>query len=224
MLLWEMLEAPQHRRRTDQEQAPTEPKRAHRLPFDTHCCAITKSGRRCRGKVRKGGEYCVFHDPELIAKRKKAVASPAAERRRKLSHLPDGYLRKLTDHRSVGLAMDRLYREIRLGMVTPEMGRVLFGVLTRILDSGLADLRQSPKMPSRTKAARMRPKLESLLTQAEQVAWKKAVANAPGMQEAPAAQKKPRRRPAAAPEQAIKPQRAPQPASRGVPAVAPLPT
>lgn len=227
MLLWEMLEAAPPRPRTSEEQAPAGPARARRLPFDQHCCALTKSGRRCRGKVRKGSEFCVFHDPELAAKRKKAMASPRAKRRRNLSHLPDGYLRKLTDHRSVGQAMDRLYREIRLGMVTPEMGRVLFGVLTRILDSGLADLQRSPKAPSRTKAAKMRPKLESLLTRAEKAAWNRAIANAPGMQAAPAGKKKVHRPAAAAsatPDKAIKPQRTPQPVMQPVPVVVPVTT
>jgi len=207
MLLWEMLEAPPLRTEGASPDTKPEASRTRRLPFDLFCCAVTKSGRRCRGKVRKGGEYCVFHDPELADKRKKTMASTPAKRRRKLSYLPDGYLRKLSDHRSIGQAMDRLYREIRLGIITPQMGHVLFSILTRLLDSGLADLNGAPKAPSRTKAARLRPKLSELLTQTEKAAWQKAVAGAPGMQ-AEAMQPPKRRAPV---EKAIKPQRTPQP-------------
>ncbi len=217
MLFWEMLEAAPSPAGGESSETKPEASRMRRLPFDIFCCAVTKSGRRCRGKVRSGGEYCIFHDPELVAKRKRAMASAPAKRRRKLSHLPDGYLRKLSDHRSIGQAMDRLYREVRLGIITPQMGRVLFSVLTRLLDSGLADLNGAPKAPSRTKAARMRPKLSDLLTQAEKAAWKKAVANAPGMQ-GEASRSRKRRVPA---EKAIKPQRAPQPEPSIPPAAIP---
>ena len=76
--------------------------------------------------------------------------------------------------------MDRLYREIRLGIITPEMGTVLFGVLTRVLDSGLCDAANSPAgSPGRAKADKLRPKVADLLTRAEHAAWRKAVANAP---------------------------------------------
>jgi hypothetical protein len=71
--------------------------------------------------------------------------------------------------------MDRLYREVRLGVITPEMGKVLFGVLTRLLDSGLV---ATGPCPQRSKAARVRPKLRELLTRAERVEWTQAVANA----------------------------------------------
>lgn len=218
MLLWEMLEA-----RTPQDQAESphvspEPSHTKRLPFDIFCCAVTKSGRRCRGKIRKGGEYCVFHDPELAAKRKKALSSHSNKRRRKLSHLPDGYLRKLSDHRSVGQAMDRLYREIRLGIITPEMGRVMFSILTRILDSGLADLQGVPKSVSRTKASRLRPKLADLLTRAEKAAWKKAVDKA----STPRASTTKRRTARAPAEKAIQPRRAASPAPSSAPVPVPV--
>jgi len=215
MLLWEMLEVPPTRREGESPDASPAVQHTRRLPFDMFCCAVTKSGRRCRGKVRKGSEYCIFHDPALAAKRKKTMSSPTTKRRRKLSHLPDGYLRKLTDHRSIGQAMDRLYREIRLGIITPQMGRVLFSILTRLLDSGLADLNGAPKAPSRTKAARMRPKLSELLTLAEKAAWRKAVANAPDMH----GDTQTRRKKRAPSEKAIKPQRAAQ----GEPAILPAP-
>jgi hypothetical protein len=138
-------------------------------------------GRRCRGKVRPGREWCVFHDPELIEKRVRSAASPHSRRRRRLSRLPDGYLRKLSNRAAVGEAMDRLYREVRLGLITPKMGEVLFSILTRLLDSGLCDKPASPARPpsGRSKADRIRPRLRELLTEAEWKAWWQAAAEAP---------------------------------------------
>jgi hypothetical protein len=78
--------------------------------------------------------------------------------------------------------MDRLYREVRLGIITPEMGAVLFGILTRILDSGLCDSDAAKQTASRrAKVHKIRPKLSELLTRTERAAWKRAVANAPGL-------------------------------------------
>ena len=180
MLFWEALRKPIKNRTNGSNGNNAVKLHVPRLPFDTRCPALTKSGRRCRGKIHQGREWCIFHDPELAAKRQRALAEARKpERRRRLSHLPDGYLRKITDRRSVGQAMDRLYREIRLEIITPEMGSVLFGVLTRTLDSGLADLNGAPRAPHRTKAQRIRPKVRELLTQRERTAWRGAVANAP---------------------------------------------
>ncbi len=180
MLFWELLQkksAGSHTKQTAQRN--TVAASTLRLPFDTRCSAITKLGKQCKGRVRSGRDWCPFHDPEIIARRQQNRSSPARKTRLKLTHLPDGYLRKIKDRTSVGHAMDRLYREIRLGIITPEMGRVMFSVLNRILESGLADQGGSPKNIQRTKAERLRPKLGMLLTRSEKSAWRKAVAHAP---------------------------------------------
>ena len=175
MLLWEALIVPGNERHTSGSNRHGVTTKAQRLPYDTRCTAFTKSGTRCRGRIHRGSDYCVFHDPEIAARRRHRPAG-AAKRHRRLSHLPDGYLRKLTSITAVGNAMDRLYREVRLGTITPEMGRVLFGILTRLQDSGLV---QTGPSPDRTKAARVRPKLSDMLTRRERRAWKKAIATNP---------------------------------------------
>ncbi len=153
---------------------------SQRLPYDKRCSAITKTGRRCKGTIREGTDFCPFHDPSVSAETRRRDAAKGGRSRHRLSHLPDGYLRKLTSRRAVGQAMDRLYRESRLGMVTPEMATVLFRILTRIMDSGLCDGEKSASRGrGRCKADRLRPKLSALLTQAERQAWRKAVASAP---------------------------------------------
>ena len=175
MLLWEALKTPSNNQRPSDPESNGVTLRSQRLPFDKRCVAQTKTGTRCRGRIQPGKQFCLFHDPEMTAERRRKMAAKAAQSRRRLSHLPDGYLRKLTSIAAVGQAMDRLYREIRLGIITPEMGSVLFRILTRLVDSGLVTT--GPR-PERTKAARMSPRLGSLLTRAERLDWGTAVSNA----------------------------------------------
>jgi len=60
------------------------------------------------------------------------------------------------------------------------MGQVLFEVLCRILDSGLADRLSKPiRGKRRGKAEKVRPKLSELLTRAEASAWRQAISQAP---------------------------------------------
>lgn len=174
MLVWEVLR--QNSILGLHPAQPGVPRRVRRLPHDTQCAAITKSGRRCRGRVLPQADFCPFHHPDVVARRRQALSKVPRGTQRRLSRLPGGYLRKLSTRASVGTAMDRLYREVRLGVVTPEMGRVLFGILTRILDSEL--LRPTAGKPNgRARADRVRPKLGIVLTRAERIAWNKAIAD-----------------------------------------------
>ena len=151
-----------------------------RLPYDKRCSTITKSGKRCRGRIRGGSEHCALHDPAVVEARLHRRVSTKTIARRRLSHLPDGYLRKLSNRPTIGEAMDRLYRELRLGMVSPEMGSVLFSILTRLMDSGLVDSGAvASASRRRSRADRLRPKLIEILTRGERMAWKRAVASAP---------------------------------------------
>lgn len=205
MLFWESLSERTPRRSSNGSPAKTLTIRTRRLPYDRRCIALTKAGTRCRGRIRPGSDLCLFHDPNLAAERRKRMAAKRGQNRRRFSHLPDGYLRKLSTRTAVGEAMDRLYREIRLGTVSIEMGEVLFKILTRLLDSELV---KSGPCPDRSKAARIRPKLSELLTREERAAWKKAVEKStdtpPGEQ---------RHEPRAAFERAVDRRHIPQPTS-----------
>jgi hypothetical protein len=179
MLFWEALTLPRERN-GGSTTAQTVILCPQRLPFDKRCVVVTKSGKRCKGRIRPGADHCPLHDPALAAERRLRPAPKGVRAHRRLSHLPDGYLRKLTNRAAVGNAMDRLYRELRLGIVTNEMASVLFNVLTRLLDSGLVDSgKLTATARNRSKASRLRPKLSELLTRPERAAWQRAVANAP---------------------------------------------
>ncbi len=179
MLFWEAVNG-RRKRRAENLYEHAYPQGTTRLPYDRRCAAKTKSGRRCRGKIREGTEFCSFHDPEVSEQQRRYNATKGGRSRRRLSHIPDGYLRKLTDRASVGHAMDRLYREVRLGVVTPEMGRVLFDILCRLLDSMQSEDGLFGQTRTRAgRADRIRPKLTEILTVSEQQAWRHAVAKTP---------------------------------------------
>ena len=178
MLLWELLSRPivlvLGEAGDTQHAIPL----SKRLPYEKRCSTITKSGKRCRGKIRKGSEFCALHDPEVVERRRGATGPSRKSARYRLAHLPDGYLRKLKNRAAVGNAMDRLYREARLGIISPEMAAVLFEILGRLMDSGLLDDGRIVDV-TRCKADRIRPKMKEWLTRPERTAWKKAVAHAP---------------------------------------------
>lgn len=178
MLLWELLSRPLMRILNEGGDTEVSLPLSKRLPYENRCSTITKSGKRCRGKIRKGSEFCALHDPEVIERRRAAAPPSRKSARYRLSHLPDGYLRKLTKRAAVGNAMDRLYREVRMGIISPEMGAVLFEILVRLMDSGLLDEGRMIDV-TRCKADRIRPKMKEWLTRSERSAWKKAVAHAP---------------------------------------------
>lgn len=192
MLLWETLtveaEARAKAKQAKDGESVKRAIRGKRLPYDKRCAALARTGQRCKGRIRDGSDYCAFHDPAMTAERRRRIAAKGGKSKRNLAHLPGGYLRKLNSRQAVGQAMDQLYREIRLGLLTPEMGRVLFDILTRLLDSGLCDNgKVASQLNGRSRAEKLRPKLNELLTRQEVTAWRKAVANAPeGFREAAA--------------------------------------
>ncbi len=174
MLLWEALATYTEPRSNETDGHDPVEHATTRLPHDRRCAATTKAGHRCRARILAGKEHCTFHNPDITAERRRQHSARGGRARHRLDRMPDGYLRKLSDRRSIGTAMDRLYREVRLGIVTPEMGGVLSGILTRLLDS---DLCKAAAANGRSKAEKVRPKLSLALTRAERTAWKKALTN-----------------------------------------------
>jgi hypothetical protein len=171
-LLWEALRS---LRKDGGSEPGASPAPAYtREPMQKLCAATTKSGKRCKGKARPGQDFCTFHDPSLTAEQRREIASRGGKSHRRLNHLPDGYLRKLQTPAAVGEAMDRLYREVRLGQIEPAMARTLLDILTRLHDR-LASKPpvKTPSVVRPTRAQRVRPKLEDELSRAERDAWQK---------------------------------------------------
>lgn len=134
-LFWEMLRRPGRQADDARAGSTSLAEVPKRLPGDRRCAARTRSGRRCRGRIRPGSEFCVFHDPSITAETRRANAIKAAQTRRAKASLPKGYPRRLTTPEAARAALERLYAEIRTGVVTPEQAKVLLEVLQRLLDS-----------------------------------------------------------------------------------------
>lgn len=133
-LLWEMLRRPARQADEAKVGLTSLAEVPKRLPGDRRCVAWTRSGRRCRGRIRPGSEFCAFHDPSITAEKRRANAIKAAQTRRTRASLPKGYPRRLTTPEAARAALERLYAEIRAGVVTPEQARLLLEVLQRLLD------------------------------------------------------------------------------------------
>ena len=184
MLLWEQMRelkrvARPEKKFDDATQVPVLAPKPRRSKFDKRCAAKTRSGRQCRGRIVEGSDYCSFHDPDMTKDQRRRNAAKGGRSNRNLSHIMDGYLRPLNDEEAVGQAMDRLYREVRLGKVTPDMGRVLLVILVRLLREGLAKPTNPKRDFKKTKAYRFGRKLDALLTEKEKTAWQRAVNKAP---------------------------------------------
>lgn len=179
MLLWEALGADLRRMKQEAASDVDVAGPGSRLHLDKRCTAITKAGRRCRGRARAGLHFCPFHDPAVSAEQRRENAAKGGRSRDRLAQLLEGYPRRLSSTAAIGKALDCLYREIRAGLVSSEMGRVLLSILIHIMDTQIKGSSPDPKeRKRRSKVDRMRPKLEELLAQAEQAASRVAVANA----------------------------------------------
>lgn len=186
MLLWEQMRELKRiskqypeKKFNDATKVPVLAPKPPRSKFDKRCAAKTKYGRQCRARIVEGSDFCSFHDPDMTSEQRRRNAAKGGRSNRNLSHILDGYLRPLNNEEAVGQAMDRLYREVRLGKVTPDMGRVLLVILVRLLREGFAKPKDPQRDFKKTKAYRYGRKLDAFLTEKEKNAWQRAVKNAP---------------------------------------------
>ena len=98
------------------------------------CTAITRVGRRCRCKKAEGSDFCSFHDPVISAQIREKAQAKREAKKRELSSLPEGYLKTLSTIDGIADALDRLYREVRLGIVSPRTASVMLAIIDRLLE------------------------------------------------------------------------------------------
>ena len=98
------------------------------------CTAITRVGRRCRCRKAEGSEFCSFHDPVISAQIREKAQAKREAKKRELSSLPEGYLKTLSTIDGIADALDRLYREVRLGIVSPRTASVMLAIIDRLLE------------------------------------------------------------------------------------------
>jgi hypothetical protein len=155
-----------------------------RLPGVTRCAAVTKAGRRCRGKVRPDSPYCVFHDPQIdLSSRRRANSRKPRLVRPTRYHLP-GVASRLTTRKGITAALDRLYNDTREGQISPQTGLVLFGMLEHLLAAyNKSRPKRTPHQRDRSRAAAL---CRRLARQYISVAEKERAARRDGAQAAPA--------------------------------------
>ncbi len=98
------------------------------------CTATTRIGRRCRCRKAQGSEFCCFHDPVISAQIREKAQAKREAKKRELSSLPEGYLKTLTSMDGISSALDRLYREVRLGIVSPRTAGIMLAIVDRLLE------------------------------------------------------------------------------------------
>lgn len=97
------------------------------------CSARTRAGRQCRCRKANGSEFCNFHDPEIAARIREAARAKREKRKQCLANLPEGYPKSLNSNDGIATALDTLYREVRLGVVSPRTASVMLSIIDRLL-------------------------------------------------------------------------------------------
>jgi hypothetical protein len=135
MLLWEAVSG----KKTQSSQANKAPKpiittrRLRSVQPDDRCTATTRIGRRCRCRRARDSQFCNFHDPEISARIRAKARATREERKQQLANLPEGYLKSLNSSDGIASALDNLYREVRLGVISPRTATVMLAIIDRLL-------------------------------------------------------------------------------------------
>jgi hypothetical protein len=132
-LLWESF----GKKRPDKAPAaaaiPVISTRLRSIKDDTKCSARTRVGRPCRCRKAKDSQFCNFHDPQIAARIREQSQAKRAEKKRMLASLPDGYSKPLYSVDGIPNALDTLYREVRLGVVSPRTAGLMLAIVDRLL-------------------------------------------------------------------------------------------
>ena len=135
MLLWEAVggKKPQRQQSKNAPKPIITTRRLRSVQPDDRCSATTRIGRRCRCRRAQDSVYCNFHDPEISARIREKARQKREERKAQLANLPDGYMKSLNSADGVASALDNLYREVRLGVVSPRTAQVMLAIIDRLL-------------------------------------------------------------------------------------------
>lgn len=97
------------------------------------CEAMTRAGRRCRCRKAAESQFCNFHDPEISARIRERARIKRAERQAALAGLPTEYMKSLSTVDGITSALDGLFREVRLGVVSPRTAGIMLSIIDRLM-------------------------------------------------------------------------------------------
>ena len=133
MLLWEAVGGKRFRSQSSTPTIQPISTRVRSMQAGDRCTAHTRVGRQCRCRRARGSEFCAFHDPEISARIRAKAKAKREARKRQLASLPDAYLKTLTSPDGVGTALEHLFREVRLGVISPRTAQVMLAIVDRLL-------------------------------------------------------------------------------------------
>jgi hypothetical protein len=133
MLLWEAVGG----KKVPKAGVPTKVQaistRLRSVQASDRCESITRSGRRCRCRKAKESQFCNFHDPQISALIRERARQKRAERQAALAGLPAEYMKSLSTVDGIVGALDGLFREVRLGVVSPRTAGIMLSIIDRLM-------------------------------------------------------------------------------------------
>jgi len=133
MLLWEAVGKNKMPRKGVQAVAQPISTRLRGIQAQDRCEAMTRNGRRCRCRKARESSFCNFHDPEISARIRQRAAEKRAERKAALAGLPTEYTKSLGSMDGIVAALDGLFREVRLGVVSPRTASIMISIVDRLM-------------------------------------------------------------------------------------------
>ncbi|GJM25656.1 MAG: hypothetical protein DHS20C16_20710 [Phycisphaerae bacterium] len=133
MLLWEAVSGNDVTKPPAQSKVKAISTRPRSLRVSDRCGAQTRVGRRCRCRKANGSDFCNFHDPEISARIRAASAAKRDARKQQLAALPEGYLKTLANTDGIVNALETVYREVRLGVISTRTASVLLAIVDRMI-------------------------------------------------------------------------------------------
>lgn len=133
MLLWEAVGGKNPRSGSNQPTVQVISTRVRSMQASDRCTAHTKVGRQCRCRRVKTSNFCAFHDPEISARIRAKARAKREARKRQLAALPKEYIKTLASPEGIGTALEHLFREVRLGVVSPRTAQVMLAIVDRLL-------------------------------------------------------------------------------------------
>lgn len=133
MLLWEAVGG----KKVPKQGVPTKVQpistRVRGMQAPDRCEAVTRAGRRCRCRKAAESKFCNFHDPEIAARIRECARQKRAERQAALAGLPTEYMKSLGSVDGIIGALDGLFREVRLGVVSPRTAGIMLSIIDRLM-------------------------------------------------------------------------------------------
>ena len=164
MLLWEAVGGKKVPKKGVHTVAQPISTRLRSMQSTDRCEAMTRSGRRCRCRKAADSQFCNFHDPEISARIREAARQKREERKQQMAALPTEYTKSLASVDGITQALDCLFREVRLGVVSPRTAGMMLSIIDRVLVHDKLVREHGPRRVSkRVRALEVREQLAGVL-------------------------------------------------------------